>query len=331
MKCRVLLPMLLLALAVVIAACAPAPTPVPPPKAVPPTAAPAARATSAPAATSAPPGAAQPSAATAVAGPPGGNPPAPVVDAQRKIIKNAQLTLTVEKTDSAVDRLTGVVTDMGGYILSVRTFFEGRYKGATLSFAVPVDRFEESLRRVRGIAIQVDQENASGQDVSDQYVDLESQLRNLQATADRIREFLKKAQTVDEALKVNQQLSDVEKQIEAVKGKMGYIEGRSAFSTITVEVRELQPTPTPTASPTPTRTPTPVAWRPDETFTRAVDTQSNILRALVDLIIWVSVLFLPYLIVGGGALWLTLWLLRRLGLWVPPGSRGSSPKAPDSL
>ena len=329
MKCRVLLPMLLLTLAVVIAACAPAPMPVP--TAAPPVAPPAVRLpTSAPAATQAPPPTSPSSAATAVAGPAGGNPPAPVVDAQRKIIKNAQLTLTVEKTDSAVDRLTGITTDMGGYILSVRTFFEGRYKGATLSFAVPVDRFEESLRRVRGIAIQVDQENASGQDVSDQYVDLESQLRNLQATADRIREFLKKAQTVDEALKVNQQLSDVEKQIEAVKGKMGYIEGRSAFSTITVEVRELQPTPTPTPSPTPTRTPTPVAWHPDETFAKAVDTQTNILRALADLIIWVSVLVLPYIIVGGVALWLVLWLLRRLGLWVSPSNKGSPPKAPGS-
>ena len=84
----------------------------------------------------------------------------------------------------------------------IHNTFEQNIKGATITFAVPVDRFEETLRRVRGIAIRVDQESASGQDVTDQYADLESQLRNLQATADRIRDFLTKATTVEEALKV---------------------------------------------------------------------------------------------------------------------------------
>jgi len=199
---------------------APAPTFVPPA----PTAAPAARAAEAPKPTAAPMPTQPAAPAPGVPSSGGQSAPAPIVDARRKIIKNAQFTLTVESSDTAVDRLIGIAGDMGGYITSSRTFFEGGLKAATVTFAVPVDRFEETMRRVRGIASKVEQESASGQDVTDQYVDLESQLRNLEATADRIRDFLKKAQTVDEALKVNQQLSQVEKNIETIKGKLNYTE-----------------------------------------------------------------------------------------------------------
>ncbi len=295
----------LLAFLGVVSCSAPPPTPLPP----------RAAATAAPA------------AATAARLPtqPAGSPvlPAvvpPAVNAQRMIIKNAKFQLTVENTDSGVDRLTGVTTDMGGYVISVRTFIENGLKAATLSFAVPSDRFEETLRRVRALAIKVDDESASGEDVTDQYVDLESQLRNLQATANRIRDFLGKAQNVDEALKVNAQLADVEKQIETVKGRLNYIGGRSAFSTITVDLREQRSTPTPTP------TPTPGDWRPDQTLRAAVNAQTSLLRALTDLAIWVIVLLLPYAIV----LVIGAWVLIRVARWVnrrmpPPGPGPEKP------
>lgn len=249
------------------------------------------------------------------------NSPVTALTAQRKIIKNAQFVLTVESTPTALDRLTGITTDMGGYVVSTRVFTENGLRAATISFAVPVDRFEETLRRVRALALKVESESASGQDVTDQYVDLESQLRNLQATADRIRGFLAKAQTVDEALKVSQQLSQVEKDIETIKGKMNYIEGRADFSTITVELREPRPTPTPTVPPTPTLTPTPVGWYPDRTLKQAVDTQSTLLKALVDLTIWLAVVFLPYVIAFVVFAYIVIRVARRLSKKPAPTSK----------
>ncbi len=289
-----------------IAAACSAPPP-PAPTGAPPTAAPAA--TFAPTVVAAAP------KATAIA--PGPSSPGvvpPSVNAQRMIIKNAKFLLTVANTDSGVDRLTGVTTDMGGYVISVRTFVEDGLKAATLTFAVPVDRFEETLRRVRAIAIKVDDESASGEDVTDQYVDLESQLRNLQATSNRIRDFLSKAQNVDEALKVNAQLADVEKQIETVKGRLNYIGGRAAFSTLTVDLREQR------ATPTPTPTPTPGVWHPEQTLKAAMDAQTTLLQRLTDLAIWVIVVLLPYAIVAA----IGAWVFMRAARWVnrrmpPPG------------
>ena len=316
MKTQVVFSLLILIVVVTIAGCAAltvAPT------LAPPTAAPAAvaRPTSAPMATAAP---------TSAASSQGPSAPAMIPDPRRKIIKNANFMLTVESADTAVDRLTGVTVDMGGYITSSRTFFENGLKAATVTFAVPVDRFEETLRRVRGIAVKVEQESASGQDVTDQYVDLESQLRNLQATADRIRDFLKKAATVEEALKVNQQLSQVEKEIETVKGKLNYMGDRSAFSTITVELREPRPTPTPAPTSTPTPTPTPVGWHPDQTLKSAMDTQTTLLRIIADLVIWLTVVLLPYAIVG----LIGLWLFARVMRWLTARTSGGTRVPPKS-
>lgn len=264
---------------------------------------------------------------TSVAPPPAG------ANDERKIIKSAQIAMTVQNTDFALNQLTGIASDAGGYILSTRTFFQGNLKAASITFAVPVDRFEEALWRTLAVAAKIDQNNTAGQDVTDQYVDLQSQLTNLQATADRIRGFLDKAQTVDEALKINEQLAQVEQQIETVKGKMNYMQGRAAFSTITVDLHEPPPTPTPTPviSPQPTSTPTatatPVVWRPDETLRNAADTQAALLRALTDLTIWIVVVFLPYAIFFGAVAWLIRcvveWFRRRVS-----GGPGSSGKPP---
>ena len=332
--------LLVLSLGVLVTAiaCAAAPTPAPAaapfsnaPIAPPPTAAPAPRA---PAATAAPIAPAAAGAPTSIAFATG----APILgaNADRKIIKNAQLVMTVANTDFALNQLTGIAADTGGYLIGTRTFFQGNLKAASITFAVPVDRFEDALNRTRAVALKVDQENSSGQDVTDQYVDLQSQVTNLQATADRIRGFLTKAQTVDEALKINQQLSEVEQQIETIKGKMNATQSRAAFSTITADLREPPPTPTPTPynSPTPTATPTatatPVGWHPDQTLGSAVSTQATLLRGLIDVAIWLIVIFLPYLVFFG----VLIWLGRMVWKWMngrrPPSKPGSTTPPPNA-
>jgi hypothetical protein len=230
----------------------------------------------------------------------------------RMIIKNAELKLQVADTDVSIDRTTQVVGDLGGYIISSRVWYQDAngksYKYATLSLGVPVDQFETAMRRLRGLALQVMDENASGQDVSNQYVDLQSQLANLQATRDRIRGFLQQAKTVDEALQVNQQLTDVEGQIEKVQGQMTYLAGRSAFSTITVNLEPKLADITPTVTPTPTPTATPTAWSPGTTVTSAEGTLVSAYQGIIEMLIWLFLVVVPLL----GPPALIVWLLWKL-------------------
>jgi outer membrane lipopolysaccharide assembly protein LptE/RlpB len=221
----------------------------------------------------------------------------------RLIIKNADVRLLVADTDIAVDRVTQIIDDAGGYIISSRVWYQewgpDSYKYATITIGVPVDQFERVLLRLRDIAVTVLDERASGEDVTDEFVDLESQLRNLEATRDRIMTFLEQANTVEEALRVNAELSAIEAQIEEIQGRMNYLQDRASFSTITINLEpdlpelELTPTPTPTNTPTPTPTGTPVPWHASDTFNAARHTLGETYKAIADVVIWLAVVFLP--------------------------------------
>lgn len=231
----------------------------------------------------------------------------------RMVIKNAELRLLVETTDNAMDRALQAVGDLDGYVISSRVWYEMtdtvNYKYATLTIGVPASQFENTLRRLRGIALKVLDENASGQDVSAEFVDLQSQLTNLQATRDRIRSFLADAQTVDESLRINQELSNIEAQIEQVQGRMNYLSNRAAFSTITLT---LEPN-IPPASPTPTPTPIPTeTWNPGKSFNAASHSIVIIYQKIVELLIWVLVVLLPLLLPPALLVWLLYkWVARK--------------------
>jgi hypothetical protein len=234
----------------------------------------------------------------------------------RMIIKNADLRLMVENTDVAIDRSTQIIGDAGGYIVSSRVWYQDYYgnslKYASITIGIPVEEFENVLSRLRKLALEVVDENATGSDVTDQYVDLQSQLVNLEATRARIQEFLTDAKTVDEALRINQELANIEGQIEQIKGQMNYLNDRSAFSTITVNIEPQFPvlTPTPTATAYPTATPIP--WNPGETFGEAKSTVTVLYQGIADFMIWLGVVILPIFLPPALILWVFWrWMNRK--------------------
>jgi Na+-transporting methylmalonyl-CoA/oxaloacetate decarboxylase gamma subunit len=235
------------------------------------------------------------------------NPQASPYQQNRMIIKNGEMTLLVSNTDQALDQATGVATDSGGYIVSSKTWLQDGFKYAQMTMGIPSDQFEVAQRRLRGLALEVQNDTASGQDVSQEYVDLQSRLTNLEATAARIREFLDKATKVSDALEVNQQLSDIEGQIEEVKGRMQFLKDRSAFSTIALTLNPQVPTPTPYP------TPTPVAWQPGKTIEAAGDTLGGLLRSLIDTVIYFGIVLLPFVIPVLAIIAIVMYFNRRRG------------------
>lgn len=235
------------------------------------------------------------------------------------VIKNGEIALLVQDTHTAIDQVTQIAVDNGGYVLTSQASQDTRgVTNATITIAVRADQFETALRRLREIALDVQSETSTGQDVSSEYVDLNSRLTNLEATRDRIAKLLDSAKTVDEALTINQQLSDIEGQIEQVKGRMNYLTGRSAFSTITVTLNQkvdATPTPTPTLTPTPTSTP---IWSLGPTIKDATSAQLDLFHMLLTLAVWIVLVPGPYLVVAGIGFWgFSLWTRRR-----KPGGTG---------
>ena len=237
---------------------------------------------------------------------------APVPQTQRMVIKDAEIDLLVDNTDIAVSQVTQIAGDYGGYIISAQTFIRNDNKFATLRLGIPSGNFETVLNNLRKVGIKVIEETASGKDVTAEYIDLESRLENLEATAARVRGFLEEADTVEEALEVNQELSKLEQEIERIKGQMRFYEGRAAFSTITVSIEPQRPTPTPTPTLTPTPTPTPTpGWNPVGVFEDSVGVLEKLLKGTINVLIWIIVIFGPLLLIAVLIFIPARWLWKR--------------------
>jgi len=236
----------------------------------------------------------------------------------RLIIKSAAMAVTVTETDRALERAVQVAVDYGGYIISQRVWDgANQYRYATLTLAVPVAQFEAAMRSLRTLG-SVASETAAGQDVSDEFVDLNSRLGNLQATQQRLRTFLEQATTITETLTVHEELRRVEDQIGLIQGRMNYLQDRAAYSTISLELNPWIPTPTPSLTPTvtPTSTPSPTAtpavWRPGETAGTATRQLQRSTQSTVDWLIFNGIVCGPWLLLLAGLGWLGFRFWRRL-------------------
>jgi hypothetical protein len=160
---------------------------------------------------------------------------------ERLVIKSAELSLEVADARTAEADVRGLVAKLGGYVVRVQTSGSDENMSSTITFRVPAARFDEALSGVQGLAKKVFSRTVSGDDVTEEFVDLESRLKNLEATRDRLQAFLDKAANVDEALKVNQSLSEIQGQIEQIKGRQQFLKQSAALSTITVSLSPVPP------------------------------------------------------------------------------------------
>lgn len=233
------------------------------------------------------------------------NDPGTVQTQDRLIIKDGQLSITVADTDAAAQSAINLTIDFGGYIIQQRIWTaQQKYRYANLRVAVPVDEFENLMNAFRTLGVVMD-ESATGQDVTDQYVDLNSHLGNLYATQEQLRTFLEQTTNTEEALDVYEELIEVEEEINLIQGQINYMADRAAFSTISLSLDPIIPTntPRPTRTPLPTRTPTPTAtatfiptpdeWRPGDTAETAMVELQNSAQDSADFIIYNTILCGP--------------------------------------
>jgi len=172
-----------------------------------------------------------------------GDAPAPGVAAgalPRMIVRTASVKIIVTDTSKAVDAVTHSVEALGGYVSGSHIWRDGELLRATLTLRVPSDKLTTTLASIRALSKRVENETISSEDVSQEYVDLESQLRNLEATETELRELMtgirKNAKKADEVLQMHQQIMAIRSQIEITKGRMRYISQVAALSTVSLEI-----------------------------------------------------------------------------------------------
>lgn len=228
----------------------------------------------------------------------------------RLVIRTANISMVVDNVDSMEARLRQIAESRGGYVLGSQVSGDAEQRRAEISFKVPATRFDEALSEVSKLALEVESQDVQGQDVTDEYVDLNSRLRNLQAVEARLIDFLQQAQKVEEALQVNQQLSEIQGQIEEAEGRIAYLKESAAYSTINVSLRGQT-----VVVVAPDKT-----WSPGTTARNAANSVLAFAQVVADILIVFVVWFpiwLPLLILG-----YVLWRRSR------PASAPTPPAAP---
>jgi hypothetical protein len=219
---------------------------------------------------------------------------------ERLVIKRGNLSLLVKETARAVEEAMKVAGDLGGFILSSRTWYTDEKKEqmqGEVVLKVPADKFSEALEKLKGLAIKVVSEYTTGQDVTEEYVDLESQLKNLEATEEQLREIMKRSGTISEILQVQRELTRIRGQIESNQGRMKYLRESAAMATITVyiatEEEEL-----------------PIVeeqWRPMKVVKAALRSLLVFWQRIADTVIWFVVFFSPFILLVS-----LIWLIRKI-------------------
>jgi hypothetical protein len=229
--------------------------------------------------------------------------------AERMVIHTAELRLIVKDTQVSLQAVQSLADEMGGYVASSRTWHTEEQLSASLTLRVPADQLNTALEKLRALALEVDGESITGEDVTQEYVDLEARLRNEEAYEKELLALLtetrERTSDAEDILAVYERLTEVRGRIEQIKGRMQYLENMSAMATITVEL-----------IPSELMQPIIVAgWHPTGTARSAIRALVNALQFFVDAVIWIVLFGLPVLIIIAVpfvVLWYVIrWLRRR--------------------
>ena len=166
------------------------------------------------------------------------------VAGDRKVIKTAYIELEIEvgEFESTMFGLTNLAEQNGGFVSNSQSYSdsEGNLTSGSVTLRIPSNKYNSALNRVKEMGT-VKSTSSAGQDVTQEYTDLESRLRNYQAQEEVLLDLMKESKKVSDSLEVQRELSVVQEQIEIIKGRMQYLDDMVSFSTIDVYFHEPEP------------------------------------------------------------------------------------------
>jgi hypothetical protein len=229
-------------------------------------------------------------------------------DIERLVIKNADLSIVVDDPAASLDRVGRMADEMGGFIVSANLSHEQLESGievpvAVITIRVPAEKLNEALEQIRQESDQEPvYENIGSQDVTREYTDLQSRLRNLESAEAQLQNIMDSATKTEDVLAVYNELVQVREQIEVIKGEIQYYEQSSALSAITVNFianEAFQPL-------------TIGGWQPGGVAKQAIQALISAFKSIVNAAIWIALFILPTLALIGIVFVLPAYLLWRV-------------------
>jgi uncharacterized protein DUF4349 len=227
---------------------------------------------------------------------PGQDQPLPIpvpqaFEGDRALILTANVALRAGDPWAIADSVQAIASGLGGDVIALNQSGGKDQKSASLTIRVPQASFNDALRQIRSLSdVEVVSSGVTGQDVTDQYVDLQARLKAKQDEEQRYLALLARADKVEDILRIDTVLAQVRTQIEQLTGQVNSIKARTTYSTIAVQIMPLAP---------PIPAPGPLAYDPSRTVERAVSALASLMRGALDAAIWTLVFgWIPLVLFG---------------------------------
>lgn len=221
------------------------------------------------------------------------SPNVPDIAQDRIVIMNGSRTLVVNDPTDAARKIAAMAVAKGGWVVSSNinqssygTNGEKYYSG-DITIRVPAESIDATLTEIEALAVEVITRQLSGQDVTSEYTDLQSRLRNMRASQERLLTFMQNAENTEARTAVEEQLRQVQGEIEVLEGQIRYYDESAQFSSISVSLEPFIPS-------------QPIeigGWHPEGVAKEALEDLLRGLQELVDIIIRLGICGLPVLII----------------------------------
>ena len=161
----------------------------------------------------------------------------------RKIIRNAELFLELSDPAQGQRKVTSIAESLGGFVVtseSKQTESQDPSQQTlevTLVVRVPAGQYNSALEQIRAVASRVINEKTSGQDVTEEFIDLEARIKTQKALELQFLDIMKQANKVADALEVQRQIAEVRTDIEKLEGRKRFLENKASLSTISVSLK----------------------------------------------------------------------------------------------
>lgn len=225
----------------------------------------------------------------------GGDEAIPLEEGERLIVKNGMLSMVVDDVAASIDRIKEYIEGKGGFVVMSSVSKQGVVPLGTVTVRIPVESFDEGFAELQTYG-DVEERRTNGQDITEEYVDLEAQLKNLRATEAQFLSILNRATKIEDVLNVQRELTWVRERIERIEGRMKYLRESADLSSITVHL-STNPSALPVIDDED-------RWRPLGVARDAARSLVDFGQTIVDGIIWFAVyipVWILILLAGWGA------------------------------
>lgn len=217
-----------------------------------------------------------------------------LANTERIVIQNADLSIVVADVEGRMKEIQQMAEEMGGFVVASNLYQTYSNNSvlvpeATITIRVPSEDLDKALETIKTGAVDVQSETRSGQDVTAEYVDLKSRLKNYEAAERELSELLANATTTEDVVNIFNQLAYYREQIEITKGQIQYYEEAAALSAISIRlIAEATIQPIEIAG-----------WEPKGVARDAIQDLIYFLQGFTDFLIRFIIYTLPVLIVIG--------------------------------